>query len=301
MLKGRIFNIQRFSIHDGPGVRTVIFFSGCNLVCKWCHNPEAISNKPLLQFYGERCISCGKCFEVCPNNAHAIQDGEHIIDRNKCTGCSLCINSCYAESLVSAGREINIDELERAILTDEEYFKHSDSGGVTFSGGEPMLQIDFLERILKICKDRGIHTAVDTAGAVPFEYFERIIPYCDLFLYDVKAYNSEQHRRLTGLGNELILTNLTKLSDLLRRSKTRIWVRVPVIKGGSVNNMGEMEDIALFLKDVDIDRCELLAYHRLGDSKYKALGLSVSEFETPSESEMAGIREIFERNQVKVF
>ena len=261
---------------------------------------KAAKSKPQLQFYSERCISCGKCFDICPNNAHIIQDGEHIIDRNKCKSCLKCTDLCYAESLVSVGREISASELEKAIMTDEEYYKQSDSGGVTFSGGEPMLQIDFLEQIIKICADKNIHTAVDTAGVVPFEYFERIMPYCNLFLYDIKAYNSEAHKQLTGVTNEIILSNLKKLVDLIKASQSQIWIRIPVIKSGTLSNIDEMEDIALFLKDIAIDKCELLPYHKLGDSKYKALGLSLSEFETPSESEMSDIREIFVRNKIKV-
>ena len=297
MIKGKIFNIQRFSIHDGPGVRTVVFFSGCNLSCKWCHNPEAISGKPVIQFYGERCISCGKCFDICPNNTHINQDGEHIIHRDNCAACFRCTDLCYAESLVFAGKEISTDELEKAIATDEEYFKQSNSGGVTFSGGEPMLQIDFLEQILKICTGRKIHTAVDTAGAVPFEYFERIMPYCDLFLYDIKAYNSDVHRQLTGITNELILDNLGKLALTLQSLRSQIWIRIPVIKKG---NIQEMKDIALFLKNIKADRCELLPYHKLGDSKYKALGLFPTEYEPPSEGEMAEVREIFVKHNINI-
>lgn len=295
MINGKIFNIQRFSIHDGPGVRTVIFFNGCNLACRWCHNPESIAGKSQLEFYDERCISCGKCFDVCPNDAHIIQDGAHVIDRSKCTACLKCADFCYAESLVAVGREISIEQLEKAIATDEEYFKRSETGGVTFSGGEPMLQIDFLEEILKSCVGRDIHTAIDTAGAVPFEYFERVLPYCGLFLYDIKAYNSGIHRELTGISNDIILANLKKLSE----SSANIWIRVPVIKGREFNNIGEMESIAAFLKDIKINRCELLPYHRLGDSKYKSLGLTPKDFETPSEKEMTEIREIFARNQIE--
>lgn len=298
MINGKIFNIQRFSIHDGPGIRTVIFFSGCNLACRWCHNPESIAGKPQLEFYGERCISCGKCFDICPNNAHLLRNGSHVIDRSKCEICLKCADFCYAEAIVPVGREISLEQLEKAIATDEEYFKQSVTGGVTFSGGEPMLQVDFLEKILKSCKDRGIHTAIDTAGAVPFEYFERVIPYCGIFLYDIKAFNSEVHKQLTGISNEIILSNLKKLSE----SSSDIWIRIPVIKGGKINNIGnidEMQEIAMFLKDIKITKCELLPYHKLGDGKYKSLGLIPKDFETPSENDMTEIRAIFAGNQIE--
>jgi pyruvate formate lyase activating enzyme len=242
---GRIFNIQRFSVYDGPGIRTVVFFSGCNLKCLWCHNPESISNRQTLKFNAEQCIMCGRCFDLCPNHAHELKDGAHILNREKCTVCLNCVRECYAEALTPVYREITLAELEKSILTDIEYFKHS-GGGVTFSGGEPMLQADFLRGILKICKARNIHTAVDTAGAFSFESFEKILPYCGLFLYDMKAFGNETHKRLTGVSNALILENLQKLSDI-----ADVWVRVPVIPGA---NIDERSGIAEFLSGVNIKK-----------------------------------------------
>ena len=190
-------------------------------------------------------------------------------------------------------RDINIAELEKSILTDIEYFRQSNGGGVTFSGGEPMLQIDFLSDILKICKNNGIHTAVDTAGAVKFGDFEKILPYCDLFLYDIKAYNNDIHKKLTGISNELILENLTKLSQT---KNANILVRIPVIAGA---NTDEMPDIAEFLRDINISKCEFLPYHKLGASKYKSLGITDAHvFDTPDDDLLNEIKDIFKRRNI---
>ena len=294
---GKIFNIQRFSIHDGPGIRTVVFFCGCNLSCGWCHNPEAISFKEQLEYYDERCILCGKCSDICQNNAHEFENGRHVFNRSNCVKCLKCAEYCYAESLVKVGSEMTLQELEDAVLTDKEYFIQNSEGGVTFSGGEPMLQIEFLERILKRCKNHGLHTAVDTAGFVSFEYFEKIISYCDLFLYDIKAFNSDTHKILTGVPNELILENLKKLAKI-----ANIWVRVPVIKGSGDNlgNIHEMREIALFLKEINIKKCELLPYHKLGENKYNSLGLGYQKYDAPDEIELNQIKKIFVENGINI-
>jgi len=294
---GKIFNIQRFSVYDGPGIRTVVFFSGCNLTCQWCHNPESIPNKQQLKFNSDQCILCGKCFEICQNNAHEIVNGEHIINRSKCAVCLDCVKECYAEALVPVYSEMTISELEKSVLTDIEYFRQS-NGGVTFSGGEPMLQIDFLREILKVCKKHNIHTAVDTAGAVGFEMFEKILPYCDMFLYDIKAYNSDIHKKLTGISNELILENLTRLSNI---PGVNISVRVPVITRA---NISEMADIAGFLNSININKCELLSYHKLGEGKYKSLGItnpnSESIFDTPDDNLLGEIKTLFKSKSINI-
>jgi len=288
---GKIFNIQRFSVYDGPGVRTVVFFSGCNLDCAWCHNPESIPVRRQLKYNSGQCILCGSCFGLCEKKAHIIKDGRHTIDRSKCELCLACTKECYAEALVPVGRELTVRELEESILTDEPYFSQS-GGGVTFSGGEPMLQFDFLREILKACKSRGIHTAIDTAGAVGFGAFEEILPCCDLFLYDIKAYDSDVHKKLTGVPNGLILENLIKLTKI----GVDIWVRVPVVPGA---NIGEMADIAKFLKGVGIEKCELLPYHRLGEGKHSSLGIENADiFSEPDDSLMEEIKSLFEKEGI---
>jgi len=294
-ITGKIFNIQRFSVYDGPGIRTVVFFSGCNLKCLWCHNPESISVRQQLKFNADQCILCGKCFDICKNKAHGLENGGHIINRQKCEVCLDCVNECYAEALVPVYSEMTVSELEKSVLTDIEYFRQSD-GGLTFSGGEPMLQVDFLCEILKVCKNHNIHTAIDTAGAVNFDGFEKILPYCDMFLYDIKAYNSDIHKKLTGIPNKLILENLTKLSRL-----ANILVRIPVISGA---NTDEMKDIAEFLSGININKCEFMPYHKLGEGKYKSLGIAnpneANIFGTPDENLLSGIKDMFRAKNISV-
>ena len=288
---GKIFNIQRFSVYDGPGIRTVVFFSGCNLKCLWCHNPESISNKQQIKFNPEQCIACNRCFEICENDAHELTNDIHILNRDKCKVCLNCTKECYAEALAPVYREINLTELEKSILTDEEYFRQS-NGGVTFSGGEPMLQIDFLRDILKACKKHNIHTAVDTAGAVGFENFEKILSYCDLFLYDIKAYDGIIHKNLTGVSNKLILENLTKLSQIT----SNILIRVPVIAGA---NIDEMTGVADFLSGINIKKCELLPYHKLGAGKYEHFGIkNINLFDEPDDNLFRDIKDIFKRRNI---
>lgn len=277
-MEGKLFNIQRFSIHDGPGVRTTVFFKGCNLKCKWCHNPESIHMENQIEFYPEKCIGCGACLQVCPNGVHFLgENNKHKLDRSKCTGCLLCAETCYANALVGAGLNVEVSYLLKSIAEDKLYYQNS-SGGVTFSGGEAMLQIDFLEEILRKCKQEGIHTAVDTAGCVPWTYFERILPVTDLFLYDVKAADSPIHKQLTGAGNHLILDNLKRLSG----AGKEIIVRIPFITG---QNEDQTEEIGKILQPLKIVRVEVMPYHKLGNSKYAALGIKndLLKTEVPAE------------------
>jgi choline trimethylamine-lyase activating enzyme len=297
-MKGTIFNIQRFSIHDGPNVRTTIFFKGCNLKCLWCHNPESISFKREVEVFLERCINCGRCFEICNKSAHYVDvQGIHRMHRNQCDGCFNCTNDCFAEALVGVGTEITVDDLMKSILLDKSYYMNS-GGGVTFSGGECMLQIDFLKALLTKCKENGIHTAIDTAGNLSWSYFEKVLDVTDLFLYDLKAADSKVHENLTGVGNALIIENLKKLYT----AGKQIHVRIPYILG--VND-DQLNGIGLILKDLDIQKVELLPYHRLGESKYKSLDkdFALRNISIPSEEEIdkaVGILREYTANAVKV-
>ena len=277
MATGRIFNIQRCSTHDGPGIRTTVFMKGCNLRCAWCHNPESLSPEPTLEFNRELCIGCGRCAEVCPNGVH--RAGQPADNREACAGCGLCARECFAGALTLAGTDMDEARAMDEILTDLPYFRES-GGGVTFSGGECMLQIDFLEKVCFRCREAGVHVAIDTAGCVPWARFERVLPFAPLFLYDIKAVDPRVHRRLTGADNGLILENLERLFSL----GARVWIRVPCVPGG---NLGELEGIAKWLEGRPVERVELLAYHRLGSGKRALLGLAAGQdFAVPTDGDM---------------
>lgn len=272
MIKATIFDIQRGSFVDGPGIRTTVFFKGCNLRCKWCHNPESQSPKKQILFYKDKCTGCGKCKTVCPYN------------HENCDFCGKCALFCPNDAREICGKEYTIDEVLKEILKDKDYY--GQDGGATFSGGECMLQIDFLEEILKSCKENGVRTAVDTAGNVPWEYFEKILPYTDLFLYDIKCVSEELHKDGTGASNGLILENLKKLS----KNKAEIIVRIPVIPEFN-GNLDEMKKIADFLNDLIIRKVEPLPYHAMGEHKWGALGLSCQRYSVPTNEEMQKIIE----------
>lgn len=277
--KGNIFNIQHFSIYDGPGVRTTVFFKGCNLSCKWCHNPESISPKNQIEFYSDRCIGCGACFKACPNGVHFLDDKQlHMINRSKCSGCLACAEVCFANAITAVGKLVDADYVFASIMEDYLYYKNS-KGGVTFSGGECMLQTEFLYEILKRCGEKGIHTAVDTAGNVPWSSFERILPVAGLFLYDIKAADPAVHKLLTGADNVRILDNLERLSA----SGKQILVRIPFVPGC---NDGQIPGIAGILIALNISRVEVMPYHKLGDNKYAALGMDneLKAVEVPTEA-----------------
>ena len=271
-----IFDIERSSFVDGPGIRTTVFFKGCNLRCAWCHNPESQNIKPELAFFESRCIGCGKCREKCP---HAL---------SSCDLCGTCTIYCPSGARTVYGKEMEVDEIIEEILKDRAFYEAS--GGVTFSGGECMLQIDVLEALLKRCKECGIHTAVDTAGHVPYEFFERILPYTDLFLYDVKCFDKEKHKQYTGVDNERILDNLKQLL----KSNAPLWIRIPTIPTVNADE-GEMRAIKAFLDDCGTPlKIELLPYHSMGEGKALALGKEVQTFSAPTAEQMKELRSIFE-------
>ena len=276
-IKGNIFDIQKFSSIDGPGVRTTVFFKGCNLSCAWCHNPESQSPHAEMMFYKGKCTGCGKCVSVCPNG------------QSECTLCGKCTIYCPARAKEVVGRGYSLDELFEEIDGDRAFYDVS-GGGVTFSGGECMLQIDFLCEILKKCKENGISTAVDTAGHLPFEYFERVMPFCDLFLYDVKCFDRDRHKEYVGVYNDLILSNLEKLL----KADAPLWVRVPIIP--TVNDSTEeIKQIKDFIySNGRPQKVELLAYHSMGEYKYDALGMKKQSFSVPSEEKMRELRGIFD-------
>ena len=277
MTKAIIFDIERNSYVDGPGIRTTVFFKGCNLRCAWCHNPESQSSSPQMMFYKSRCTGCEKCKEKCPYGL------------DECRLCGKCTFYCPHDAREICGKEYTSDQVLCEILKDDSLYKTS-GGGVTFSGGECMLQIDFLEEILKKCKENGIHTAVDTAGHIPYKNFERILPYTDLFLYDVKCFDLQKHKQYTGVGNELILDNLKKL---LATDK-QIWVRIPIITDVNDNENELLAIREIFEASRWPQKIELLPYHAMGEHKYAALCRDVQTFEVPSQDKMQKLKNLFE-------
>lgn len=268
-----IFDIKRFAVHDGDGIRTTVFFKGCPLRCLWCHNPEGLSGKPQLSFDQERCLSCGRCAAVCPTGAHRMEEqilkepgrSLHTLDRTLCTACGKCAEICSGHALRIYGKEISHDELVPILLAEREYYVQS-GGGVTLSGGEPLLQADFCARLLETLKTEQIHTAVDTCGLVERAAIEKIMPYTDIFLFDVKAAGSDLHQKLTGHGNQQILDNLR----FIDASGKAIEIRIPLIPGG---NDSEMERIGALLGELThITKVKVLPYHRYYVPKYSALG-----------------------------
>lgn len=267
-VKGTIFDIQRFSLHDGPGVRTTVFFKGCNLRCAWCHNPESQAMGNSLQHYPQKCIGCGVCLTRCPTGAIALRNEQWSLDRGLCSVCGTCAEECYAGALTISGKTYTVDEVIAVVLRDQPFYAQS-GGGMTTSGGEAMLQIDFLEQLLKRAKDEGLHTVVDTAGHVPFSSFERVMPYTDKFLFDIKAISRDVHMKWIGVKPDLIHENLRKLCE----HGARVVARVPVIP--DVNDSdSEIEGIARLAKSAGVVRIELLNYHNLGEGKYASLGVT---------------------------
>ena len=262
-----VFDIQKCSFVDGPGIRTTVFFKGCNLRCAWCHNPESQNAAPELLYYRDKCTGCGKCREKCPNGLE------------KCDLCGRCEAYCAADARRVCGKSYTADEILEMLLADKIFYETS-GGGVTFSGGECLLYPDFLQEMLQRCKENGIHTAVDTAGHVPFAHFERVMPYTDLFLYDIKAMDAQTHRTYVGVDNALILQNL---ADLLQKG-AKVWIRIPLIAGVN-DSEREMRAVADFLQANGLpERVELLPYHALGESKAQALGREPRRFEAPEKA-----------------
>ncbi|NLV34217.1 MAG: glycyl-radical enzyme activating protein [Clostridiaceae bacterium] len=265
---GCIFDIQRFSLHDGPGIRTTIFFKGCNLRCFWCHNPESINLQPEIQVYAHKCIHCGKCITVCPQNAIYKNGSSFVFSRDLCMKCGKCVDSCYTNARVMAGKTVSASEVMSEIMKDEPFY-NDNQGGVTFSGGEPMLQPGFLKTLLVACKEKKIHTAVDTAGNVAFEKFAEIAPYTDLFLYDIKCVDEKKHKQVTGSNNKKILANLVLLDEIAKE----IIIRIPIIPG--MNDTDEdMHAIGILLRNLKkVTKVQLLPFHNMAESKYESMGM----------------------------
>ena len=270
-MKACITNIQRFSIHDGPGIRTTVFFKGCNLRCLWCHNPETHRAAPERMFFAEKCVNCGACRQVCDK-----------MFTSACTACGRCVKVCRHGALEISGKEYTPEELTEALLRDKAFYEMS-GGGVTFSGGEPLLYPEFLREVLGRCKEEGIHTAIETAGNVRWEVWESVLPLLDFIHFDIKAIREDLHRELTGVSPARIQENARRIME--RVPSERLLFRMPYVPG---MNDAELPDIVRFIEG---RRLELMPYHNIMIGKYHALGrpYGLEDVRVPGQEEMQEI------------
>jgi pyruvate formate lyase activating enzyme len=302
----KVFDVQGYSINDGPGIRQTIFLQGCPLKCLWCHSPESQSFEGRILWLGAKCVGCLSCVAACPTGARSLEEpidasiakGRIICDWEKCTKCGNCEKACLSKALYYSGTDRSIAELMRRIEQERPFYDKS-GGGVTVSGGEALCQADGVAELLKRCKDVGISTAVDTCGFVPWQQFEKVLPYTDIFLYDIKAIDSERHLWATAVRNELIIENLKKLAA----AKARLHIRLPLIPNFNTGteDIVAIKNLLLEIKEA-VELVQLLPYHNLGTAKYDRLGASAPELDTfvPGDDMITSIANIFEEADFKV-
>lgn len=291
MSSGIVFDIQKFSLHDGPGIRTTVFLKGCGLRCWWCHNPESQHPRPELLLRVELCIQCGACVAECPQGAIQPDGDAFVTDRALCERCGECLTACVAEAREIVGQEMTVEQVMDDVLRDVIFYDQS-GGGVTFSGGEPLLQGEFLLDLLQACKAHDLHTIVDTCGHANVDTLARVRPYVDLFLYDVKVMDDARHREVTGVSNALILDNLR----FLAAHNHPVIVRVPVIPNinDDEDNLRQLGDLVRSMPN--ITQVNILPYHKLGKDKYDRLAHTnpMPETAEPSEDAMLDVKRVLE-------
>lgn len=285
--KGLIFNIQRFSLHDGPGIRSTVFTKGCPLRCRWCGNPESWNPYPEIMTHDRKCVRCGKCEQVCPVGAITVSPEAREIDRARCNLCLECAGVCPSEAITVSGRYVSIDEVTTEVESDRLFYEHS-GGGVTVSGGEPLLQWEFVSELLKVCKERGLHTALDTAGYSSWHIIERVLEYVDLVLFDIKHMDPGKHRKGTSKSNSLILRNAQRIAA----KKVRLWLRVPLIPGYN-DSKEDIEKVARLGLKIGAEKVSILPFHGFGIPKYEQLGrrYTFEQVESPDDEHIQRVRE----------
>ncbi len=301
-VKGFIFEIQKMSTEDGPGIRTTVFFKQCPLRCIWCHNPESILKEPQLEWIKHKCIGCRSCIEICNLNALSFNEEGMKIDRKICNGCGKCVEECPSTALHMFGEWWNLEDLFYEINKDKIYYTES-NGGITVSGGEPTVQHDFILELLKKCKVNGILTALDTCGYASRKIYENLIPFVDLVLLDIKEIDNKKHKEFTGVPNDLILENAIWLSKILEENNKKMWIRTPIIPnftGTDDNIKGIGNFIVNNLKNIP-ERWDLLAFNNLCTTKYERLDMEwpLDKFSLLSEEEIAHFLRIAKSTGVK--
>ena len=289
-----IFGIKPFEIHDGDGIRTTIFFKGCLLRCKWCHNPESFTFDKQLFFDVNKCINCGKCSLVC--DSHKMIEGKHILDRSTCMVCGKCVKMCDAEALKIYGEEMTVDEIVKIVEKDEIFLKEC-NGGVTLSGGEPLMQPKLCQELLKTFKEKGYNTAVDTCCYVNTDIISKIIPFVDTFLIDIKAIDRDTHIKCTGVDNDIILKNIKFIDE----SNKNIEIRYPFIPG---MNDGEVEAIGTFVKELkNVVKMKVLPYHCYGKTKYAGLDIDYpgETIPIPANEQLENVTSILKAMKICVY
>jgi pyruvate formate lyase activating enzyme len=297
--KGLVFNIQRFSIQDGPGIRTTVFLKGCPLHCSWCSNPESIRSTPEIFLRVVKCIKCGKCQNECPEQAITVTKDQIVVDWKKCNSCLKCTASCPSKAIELVGNSMTVNEVMEIVLKDAGYYRHS-GGGITLSGGEPLAQWQFATSLLMEAKRKGLHTAIETAGCAEWAAFAGVLRYTNLVLYDLKHVDPARHFEATGIRNDRILENLKKV---LSETKVPTWIRIPVIP--KFNDSREfMEKVCEFILNLPRppEKVSLLPFHKFGAGKYQALGRAYEFEETPliSKEKIEEYKGIIESNGIKV-
>lgn len=291
---GLVFDVKHYAIHDGPGIRTTVFLKGCPLDCPWCHNPESKGMEGELMWLPERCIGCNACVEACPSGAISLSDAL-VVDQGKCTSCWECAEACYADALRVVGMEMTVEEVMDEVIRDRVFHDES-GGGVTFSGGEPLSQPGFLMGLLERCKTENIHTAVDTSGHADGGVVEKIKRLVDLWLYDLKHMDPDEHKRVIGVSNEVILENLERLKGL------NVWIRMPLIPGFN-DGAENIRATAEYMKLNGFNVINILPYHTAGSEKTPRLlsgGGTTKLYEPPTDEKLNEISRIFEEHGLNI-
>lgn len=297
--RGIVCNIQRFSIHDGPGIRTTVFLKGCPLRCPWCSNPESQRDAAEVFLRVAKCIKCGRCAEACPEHAIALTGTGATIDRDRCTSCLACAAACPSRAIEATGQSMSVAEILAVVLRDQGFHRQS-GGGLTLSGGEPLRQWPLAANLLRQAKQHALHTAIDTAGHVEWDAIAAVLPYTDLFLYDVKHADTARHQAVTGVANDAILENLRRL---LRETSVEVWLRLALVPGFNTSP----EDVAAIVRIIrglprPPAKISLLAFHKFAAGKYEALGRTypIGDADLLEDAEIADIKAIVEATGIPV-